>query len=256
MSVDLVHPAAEKVTLALEGIGAGKVRVNSSSLDQPLRILPDQGIENRGDRQEGHGGAGDALAYWLNHDPSGLVEAGYGPATKQRRYTPCNVVTVTVLHTNVERVTLHRQPVFVAQLNNHVAVVSGSCDRLCHFVQLPLSVLLLRCGTLFSGMSSARMRYGDYQEIEARREPARPARAIKGPAPNGKGTSGHGAGPHRRHCASIRFTDVAVNADPLTLTCPASANASEICRSDSGQPLRRRRESLCASATTSGRSSE
>jgi hypothetical protein len=21
-------------------------------------------------------------AYWLNHDPSGLVEAGYGPATK------------------------------------------------------------------------------------------------------------------------------------------------------------------------------
>jgi hypothetical protein len=21
-------------------------------------------------------------AYWLNHDPSGMVEAGYGPATK------------------------------------------------------------------------------------------------------------------------------------------------------------------------------
>jgi hypothetical protein len=25
-------------------------------------------------------------AYWVNHDPSGLVEAGYGPATKQRRF--------------------------------------------------------------------------------------------------------------------------------------------------------------------------
>jgi hypothetical protein len=32
MSVDLVHPAVEKVTLVLEGIGAGKVRVNSASL--------------------------------------------------------------------------------------------------------------------------------------------------------------------------------------------------------------------------------
>jgi hypothetical protein len=142
--------------------------VNSSSLDQPLRILPDQGIENRGDRQEGHGGAGDALAYWLNHDPSGLVEAGYGPATKQRRYTPCNVVTVTVLHTNVERVTLHRQPVFVAQLNNHVAVVSGSCDRLCHFVQLPLSVLLLLDAGLRSPAchAPACVMARDYQEIE------------------------------------------------------------------------------------------
>jgi hypothetical protein len=38
--VTVIHLAAEKVTLALEGIGAGKVRVNSSSLDQPLRILP------------------------------------------------------------------------------------------------------------------------------------------------------------------------------------------------------------------------
>ena len=45
MSVDLVHPAAEKVTLALEGIGDGKVRVNSASLDHPLTILPDQAIE-------------------------------------------------------------------------------------------------------------------------------------------------------------------------------------------------------------------
>jgi hypothetical protein len=35
MSVDLVYPAVEKVTLVLEGIGDGKVRVNSASLDHP-----------------------------------------------------------------------------------------------------------------------------------------------------------------------------------------------------------------------------
>jgi len=45
MSVDLVHPALEKVTLVLEGIGDGKVRVNSSSLDHPLVIPPDQALE-------------------------------------------------------------------------------------------------------------------------------------------------------------------------------------------------------------------
>jgi hypothetical protein len=45
MSVDLVHPAVEKVTLVLEGIGAGKVRVNSASLDHPVVILRDQGLE-------------------------------------------------------------------------------------------------------------------------------------------------------------------------------------------------------------------
>jgi hypothetical protein len=39
MRLDLVHLAVEKVTLALEGIGAGKVRVNSSSLDHPVVVL-------------------------------------------------------------------------------------------------------------------------------------------------------------------------------------------------------------------------
>jgi len=36
MSVDLVHPAVDKVTLVLEGVGDGKVRVNSASLDHPF----------------------------------------------------------------------------------------------------------------------------------------------------------------------------------------------------------------------------
>jgi hypothetical protein len=45
MSVDLVHPAVEKITLVLEGIGDDNIRVNSASLDHPLVILPDQAIE-------------------------------------------------------------------------------------------------------------------------------------------------------------------------------------------------------------------
>ena len=45
MRVDLLLPAAEKIVLVLEGIGDDKIRVNSSSLDHPLTILPDQTIE-------------------------------------------------------------------------------------------------------------------------------------------------------------------------------------------------------------------
>ena len=45
MSVDLVHPAVEKVTLVLEGIGMGKVRVNSASLDHPFVILAGEALE-------------------------------------------------------------------------------------------------------------------------------------------------------------------------------------------------------------------
>jgi hypothetical protein len=43
--VDLMLPAAEKITLVLEGLGDDKIRVNSSSLDHPLTILPDQALE-------------------------------------------------------------------------------------------------------------------------------------------------------------------------------------------------------------------
>ena len=40
-----MHPAAEKIVLVLEGIGDDKVRVNSSSLDHSLVVLPDQALE-------------------------------------------------------------------------------------------------------------------------------------------------------------------------------------------------------------------
>ena len=41
-------PAAEKVVLVLEGIGDDKIRINSSSLDQPFTILPDQALAEVG----------------------------------------------------------------------------------------------------------------------------------------------------------------------------------------------------------------
>ena len=45
MSVDLVHPAVEKTVLVFEGIGDGKVRVNSASLDHPFVILAGEALE-------------------------------------------------------------------------------------------------------------------------------------------------------------------------------------------------------------------
>jgi hypothetical protein len=75
-------PAAEKITPVLEGIGDDKIRVNSSSLDHLLTILADQGIEIVGIEKKVMEGCTMRLAYWLNHDPSGLTEVGYGPATK------------------------------------------------------------------------------------------------------------------------------------------------------------------------------
>jgi hypothetical protein len=72
----------EKVTLVLEGIGEGKVRVNSASLDHPLVVLAGEALEIVGIQKKVMVGRVRRSAYWLNHDPSGLVEAGYGPATK------------------------------------------------------------------------------------------------------------------------------------------------------------------------------
>ena len=82
MRLDLVLPAAERVVLVLEGIGDDKVLVNSSSLDHSLVILLDQGIEIVAIEKKVMVGRTARSAYWLNHDPSGMVEAGYGPTTK------------------------------------------------------------------------------------------------------------------------------------------------------------------------------
>ena len=82
MRLDLVHPAVEKVTLVLEGIGEGKVRVNSASLDHLFVILAGGALEIVGIAKKIMMGRVGRSAYWLDHDPSGMVEAGYGPTTK------------------------------------------------------------------------------------------------------------------------------------------------------------------------------
>ena len=57
MRLDLAHPAVEKVTLVLEGIGGDKIRIDSTSLDQPLTVLPDQAPRGR---------CNAASTVWLN----------------------------------------------------------------------------------------------------------------------------------------------------------------------------------------------
>jgi hypothetical protein len=44
-SLNGMLPAGEKIVLVLEAMGDDKIRVNSSSLNHPLTILPDQAIE-------------------------------------------------------------------------------------------------------------------------------------------------------------------------------------------------------------------
>jgi hypothetical protein len=45
-------------------------------LDHPLTILPDQAIEIVAVARKVMVGRVKRSAYWLNHDPSGLIEAG------------------------------------------------------------------------------------------------------------------------------------------------------------------------------------
>jgi hypothetical protein len=68
--------------LVLEGIGDDKVCVNSSSLDHPLTILAGEAIEIVGSEKKVMVGRVERSPYWLDHDPAGMVEAGYGPTTK------------------------------------------------------------------------------------------------------------------------------------------------------------------------------
>ena len=70
----------------LEGIGDDKILVNSSSLDHPLVILADQALEIVAIEKKVMVGRTMRSAYWLNHDPTGMVEA----ATVRR---PSNGVT-------------------------------------------------------------------------------------------------------------------------------------------------------------------
>jgi hypothetical protein len=79
-------PAAEKSPVVLEGIGDDKVRVNSSSLDHPLVILPEQALEIVAIEKKVMVGRVTRSAYWLNHDPCGLVEGGVRSGGLKRRF--------------------------------------------------------------------------------------------------------------------------------------------------------------------------
>ena len=68
-------PAGEKVVLVLKGIGDDKIRVNSSSLDHPWTILADQAIEIVAIEKK-------VMVGRTARSACGMVEAGYGPATK------------------------------------------------------------------------------------------------------------------------------------------------------------------------------
>jgi hypothetical protein len=80
------------MTLVLEAVGDDEVRVNSSSLESPVVVLADQSLEVVAVEKQILVRRVGRAAEWLNHDPTGMVEAGYGPATevtvsrcKQRR---------------------------------------------------------------------------------------------------------------------------------------------------------------------------
>jgi hypothetical protein len=82
MRVDPVLPRAEKCTLVIEAIGDDKVRVNHQSLDAPLVILANQALEVVAIGKSLHIARALRSADYIDVELTGLVDAGYGPATK------------------------------------------------------------------------------------------------------------------------------------------------------------------------------
>jgi hypothetical protein len=70
---------ADKVNVAFERLDGGKIRVGTSSWDDPKVILPNQVLEVAViGKQVGLVRVDKPIAY-LDIDDTGLVEAGYGP---------------------------------------------------------------------------------------------------------------------------------------------------------------------------------
>jgi hypothetical protein len=89
-------PALTPIVLVLEGIGDDKIRVNSSSLDHPLTIPADQGIEIVAIEKKVMVGRTARSAYWLT-----TIRPAWSRRGRVRR--PSNGVTpsVTALHVTV-----------------------------------------------------------------------------------------------------------------------------------------------------------
>jgi hypothetical protein len=76
-SIDASRPRAssgEKMTLVHEAVGA--------SLERPVVVLADQSLEVVAIEKQILVRRAGRAAEWLNHDPTGIVEPGYGPATE------------------------------------------------------------------------------------------------------------------------------------------------------------------------------
>ena len=70
---------ADKVSVSFERLDGGKIRVGTSSWDDPKVILPNQVLEVAiVGKQVGLVRVDKPIAY-LDIDDTGLVEAGYGP---------------------------------------------------------------------------------------------------------------------------------------------------------------------------------
>jgi hypothetical protein len=71
--------------LVLEAVGDDKVRVNHSSLDTPLVILANQTLEVVAVRKILHIARAPRSADYIDAEPTGLADAGYGLETKSGR---------------------------------------------------------------------------------------------------------------------------------------------------------------------------
>jgi hypothetical protein len=70
---------ADKVNVAFERLDGGKIRVGTSSWDDPKVLLPNQVLEVAViGKQVGLVRVDKPIAY-LDIDETGLIEAGYGP---------------------------------------------------------------------------------------------------------------------------------------------------------------------------------
>jgi hypothetical protein len=79
-SIDVSRPHASGRGENRPGARSDRRRQDSSSLDHPLTILADQGIEIVGIEKKVMVGRVTRSAYWLNHDRAGRSKEGYDPA--------------------------------------------------------------------------------------------------------------------------------------------------------------------------------
>ena len=72
MRVDPLLPRAEKLFMVLEAIGDDKVRINSTSLDNPLVVLAYEALEVVAIEKQLHVCRAARHAEYLNIDPTGF----------------------------------------------------------------------------------------------------------------------------------------------------------------------------------------